>query len=141
MARLDEIVNSCGYACANCPYEDCIVDEGIADDEEELTEGQIRYQKSKEKQKVWTKNFYEKHPEKKREYYQKYKQKILANQKHSYSKASRSAKRRWAKTNYDFIQSMDPYDLAEFLARISGKSDKAYLEYLERELKEGNLNE
>lgn len=147
MDRLDEKVNNCGFRCCDCPYDDCVVDYDLDEDPvtddlvERLTSCKIYYQENKEKMKANQKRFYESHPEKHHEYYERRKNKKIAQRKHAYTVQARAQRRRRAITNYDYITSMDDYEMAEFLSRFMGKKDADIRKWLLRDLKEGNLNE
>lgn len=149
MKTLDEYENKCGFKCSECPYEDCILDEEdgieeelpIEEEEKKPTKSQKYYAEHKEKCKELQREWHKKHPEKRKEYYEKHKKEQCDRVKNAYSKRVRGQRRRRAVTNYDYIQSMDVYDLAEWLSIRTGLSDKAFLMWLNEDLKEGKLSE
>ena len=142
MSRLDEIENKCGYKCCDCPYDDCLLDDVDGIEEELPVKEVVKAKKvpSKEKQREYRANFYRKYPNYHKEYYQKHKAQSTKSAREKYQNYSRANRRRCAKNNYDYITSMDIYDLAEFLSKYTGKKDSEIKAWLSRELIGGKLN-
>lgn len=147
MEILDEKVEICGFKCVNCPYTDCIIDDsGRVPDNLPIAE------------KL---NLIKKHYEENHDKYmsKKYKgltydekKKLEADKKEAlrlkrleYSKKYNAVRRRGARrhsatTNYEYVVSSDILELTSIILSLKDKDETSLLEWLDRNLIDGGLN-